>query len=38
MAEELDYVPMPKKVVGRIEKMWANEIKDAERQAAPHAR
>jgi phosphate transport system substrate-binding protein len=29
MAEELDYVPMPKKVVGEIEKMWASEIKDA---------
>ena len=29
MAEELDYVPMPKKVVGEIEKMWANDIKDA---------
>jgi len=29
MAEELDYVPMPKKVVDDIEKMWATEIKDA---------
>jgi phosphate transport system substrate-binding protein len=29
MAEELDYVPMPKKVVAEIEKVWANEIKDA---------
>ena len=29
MAEELDYVPMPDKVVGAIEKMWASEIKDA---------
>ncbi|MGC1355639.1 MAG: phosphate ABC transporter substrate-binding protein PstS [Xanthobacteraceae bacterium] len=29
MAEELDYVPMPKKVVGEIEKMWAAEIKDS---------
>jgi phosphate transport system substrate-binding protein len=29
MAEELAYVPMPKKVVGEIEKMWASEIKDA---------
>jgi len=29
MAEELDYVPMPKKVVGQIEKMWASEIKDS---------
>ncbi len=28
MAEELDYVPMPKKVVGEIEKMWSTEIKD----------
>jgi phosphate transport system substrate-binding protein len=30
MAEELDYVPMPKKVVGEIEKVWAKEIKDAD--------
>ena len=29
MAEELDYVPMPKKVVDQIEKMWAKEITDA---------
>ena len=29
MAEELDYVPMPKKLVGEIEKVWANEIKDS---------
>jgi len=29
MAEELDYVPMPKKVVGDIEKVWAAEIKGA---------
>ena len=29
MAEELDYVPMPDKVVNAIEKVWANEIKDA---------
>jgi phosphate transport system substrate-binding protein len=28
MAEELDYVPMPKKIVADIEKVWANEIKD----------
>jgi phosphate transport system substrate-binding protein len=28
MAEELDYVPMPKKVVGEIEKVWADQIKD----------
>ena len=28
MAEELDYVPMPDKVVADIEKMWAAEIKD----------
>ena len=27
-AEELDYVPMPKKIVGEIEKVWAAEIKD----------
>ncbi|HZC57104.1 MAG TPA: phosphate ABC transporter substrate-binding protein PstS [Xanthobacteraceae bacterium] len=29
MAEELDYVPMPSKVVGTIEAMWAKEIKDS---------
>jgi phosphate transport system substrate-binding protein len=29
MAEELDYVPMPKKIVGQIEKVWASEIKDS---------
>jgi len=29
MAEELDYVPMPKKVVGEIEAMWAKDIKDS---------
>ena len=38
MAEELDYVPMPKKVVAQIEKVWANEIKDAKREAALHRR
>ncbi len=29
MAEELDYVPMPDKVVTDIQKMWSAEIKDA---------
>jgi phosphate transport system substrate-binding protein len=29
LAEELDYVPMPKTVVAQIEKMWASEIKDS---------
>lgn len=29
MAEELDYVPMPAKVVGDIQKMWSSEVKDA---------
>ncbi len=29
MADELDYVPMPKTVVAQIEKMWATEIKDS---------
>jgi len=29
MAEELDYVPMPQKVVGEIEAMWAKDIKDS---------
>jgi phosphate transport system substrate-binding protein len=33
MAEELDYVPMPKKVVGEIQKMWASQIKDASGKA-----
>jgi phosphate transport system substrate-binding protein len=28
-AEELDYVPMPDKVVNDIQKMWSAEIKDA---------
>jgi phosphate transport system substrate-binding protein len=28
MAEALDYVPMPAKVVGNVEKTWADEIKD----------
>ena len=29
MAEELDYVPMPAKVVNDIQKMWSAEVKDA---------
>ena len=29
MAEELDYVPMPNRVVTEIEKVWASEIKDS---------
>jgi phosphate transport system substrate-binding protein len=29
MAEQLDFVPMPKNVVSEIEKVWASEIKDA---------
>jgi phosphate transport system substrate-binding protein len=29
MAEELDYVPMPQKVVDEVQKMWASQIKDA---------
>jgi phosphate transport system substrate-binding protein len=29
MAEELDYVPMPRKVVDEVQKMWASQIKDA---------
>jgi phosphate transport system substrate-binding protein len=29
MAEELDYVPMPGNVVTAIQKVWANDIKDA---------
>jgi phosphate transport system substrate-binding protein len=33
MAEELDYVPMPAKVVADIQKVWASEIKDASGKA-----
>ena len=33
MAEELDYVALPTKVVGAIEKVWATEIKDASGKA-----
>ena len=29
MADELDYVPMPKNVIEQVEKTWASEIKDA---------
>jgi phosphate transport system substrate-binding protein len=29
MAEELDYVPMPKKIVAEIEKAWVADIKDS---------
>jgi phosphate transport system substrate-binding protein len=29
MAQDLDYVPMPDKVVTAIQKIWANDIKDA---------
>jgi phosphate transport system substrate-binding protein len=29
MAESLDYVPMPSKVIEQVEKVWANEIKDS---------
>jgi phosphate transport system substrate-binding protein len=29
MAEELDYVPMPDKVVDQVEKMWSADIKDS---------
>ncbi len=29
MAQELDYVPMPAKVVAQVEKVWATEIKDS---------
>ena len=33
MAEELDYVPMPNKVVTEVEKIWATEIKDSSGKA-----
>jgi phosphate transport system substrate-binding protein len=29
MAEDLDYVPMPDRVVNAIQKVWASEVKDA---------
>ena len=29
MADELDYVPMPKNVIAGVEKLWTSEIKDA---------
>jgi phosphate transport system substrate-binding protein len=28
MAEELDYIPMPEKVVALIKKEWSSDIKD----------
>src|SRR5262249_3710548 len=33
MAQDLDYVPMPDKVVQAIEKVWGTEIKDASGKA-----
>jgi phosphate transport system substrate-binding protein len=33
MAEELDYVPMPKKVVEEVEKVWGSQIKDGSGKA-----
>jgi phosphate transport system substrate-binding protein len=33
MAEELDYVPMPKPVVDSVEKTWSSEIKGADGKA-----
>jgi phosphate transport system substrate-binding protein len=30
MAEELDYVPMPARVIGAVQKRWATEIKGAD--------
>lgn len=33
MAEELDYVPMPKKVQDTVRKVWKDEIKDASGKA-----
>jgi phosphate transport system substrate-binding protein len=29
MAEELDYIPMPDKVVDDVQKMWSSDIKDS---------
>ena len=28
MAEELDYIPIPDKVVDDVQKMWSRDIKD----------
>lgn len=33
MAEELDYVPMPKSVVKKVEAMWAKDIKSSDGKA-----
>jgi len=33
MAEELDYIPMPKNVVDSVEKTWASEVKDGSGKA-----
>src|SRR5262245_24231185 len=33
MAQDLDYVPMPDKVVGAIQKVWGTDIKDASGKA-----
>jgi hypothetical protein len=33
MAEDLDYVPMPPKVVSAIQQVWATQIKDASGKA-----
>jgi phosphate transport system substrate-binding protein len=33
MAQELDYVPMPTKVIDEVQKMWASQIKDASGKA-----
>ena len=33
MAEELDYIPMPKSVVDSVKKTWADEVKDASGKA-----
>jgi phosphate transport system substrate-binding protein len=33
MAQELDYVPMPAKVIDEVQKMWASQIKDASGKA-----
>jgi phosphate transport system substrate-binding protein len=33
MAEDLDYIPMPKDVVGKVEAVWAKEIKGSDGKA-----
>ncbi len=36
MAEELDYIPMPKAVVALIKKSWAANVKGADGKTLAH--